>query len=63
MTRLSREYYRARALERRRSPDQDAKNANAADAIRRRIEALLVGSPLIQQLNAAAAQRSNVSES
>jgi len=54
MTRYSRDYYRTRAIQRQRDPEQDAKNAAAREAIRLRVEAALAGVPQIQALNAAA---------
>ena len=59
MTRYSRDYYRTRAIQRQRDPEQDAKNAAAVEAVRQRVNARLASVPQLQQLNAAA-QRGQV---
>ena len=52
MVTYSRDYFRQRALARRRDPEQGARNATRIDALRGRMDALLAGQPQIEALNA-----------
>lgn len=52
MVTYSRDYFRQRALARRRDPEQGARNAARIDALRGRMDALLAGQPQIEALNA-----------
>lgn len=54
---IARALQRRRAIQRRRPPDQDAKNEAAARAMAQRVEAALAGMALLQRLNAAANER------
>lgn len=45
-------YYRRRAILRRRNPEQDAMNAAAVDRLVERVTEALVGNPVIQQITA-----------
>lgn len=51
-----REYFRRRAIERRRDPSQDARNAAASAALQERVAQQLAQSPLIQRLIAETPQ-------
>lgn len=57
MSMRSRDYYRSRAIQRRRDPNLDARLAASSAAFRTRFNAMLDESPLIRQLNAATAAR------
>ena len=54
----SRAYFRRLAIERRRDPSQDERNAAASEAMQAKVAAQLAQSPLIQRLTAAAAEAS-----
>jgi hypothetical protein len=55
MAKYSKDFYRSRAIARRRDPEQDARNVAASEAIRAKVASHLAASPLIQRLNAAVA--------
>lgn len=52
-------YFRQLAIQRRRDPQQDVRNAEASERLRQRVAALLADNPVIRHMNAQAAADGN----